>query len=203
MFKYELLFALLMKGRKEKRKWGLIVFIIIIMIGTTFSFVFFGFQTQTDVAKYNGIKFVRYADRWEAKINGKRAAFSFLPAEVKDLNASGDFSKMLQNKIEIDVTYDSNDTYKESIALAQHQMGLVLSQYGIFVRKGFINNNTFNVPVIACKDASANVPVIYFKTANSTNIRVESNCVIAEASSEINFIKLKDKLLYGILGVVK
>ncbi|MBI2124551.1 hypothetical protein HYT92_02055 [Candidatus Pacearchaeota archaeon] len=191
-----------MKGRKEKRKWGLIIFIVFIMIGTTFSFVFFGFQPQSDVVKHNGMKFVRYADRWEAEINGKRAAFSFLPAEITDLNASDDFSKMLQNKIEIDVTYDSNDTYKESIALAQHQMGLVLSQYGVFMRKGFINNNTFNVPVITCNDSSANVPVVYFKTANSTNIRVENNCVIAEASSEVNFLKIKDRLLYGILGVM-
>ena len=192
-----------MKEKNEKKKWGLILFIVFIMVGTSVSFVFFGFEPQNDVVKDNGIKFVRYPDRLEAKINGQYAAFSFLPGEVKSIPAVEDLSNRLQNKFEIDATYDFNSTYKEAIALAQHQMELTLATYNMYLRKGFTANTTFNLPVITCSDATSNVPVVYFRYGNATNIHLENNCIIAEASSNADFIKVKDRLLYGMLGVMK
>ena len=194
-----------MKEKKEKKKWGLILFIVFIMIGTSFSFIFFGFQPQRDVVRYNDIKFVNIPSQniWIAKINGREAAFSFLPTDVESIFLFDDSIKRLQNKFEIDVTYDLNSTYKEAIALAQHQMGLTLATYNIFVRKGFTTNNTFNLPVITCDDATSNVPVVYFRYGNATNIHTENNCIIAEASTNADFIKVKDRLLYGILEVIK
>ncbi|MBI4143588.1 hypothetical protein HY487_01745 [Candidatus Woesearchaeota archaeon] len=190
-----------MKGRKEKKRWGLILFIIFIMIGTSVSFVFFGFSGASELVKYNGIKFVHYPDRWEAKISGKTAAFSFLPNEVEDIPFKD--ASRLMGRLEIDVTYDLNSTYKGAIALAHHQMGLTLSQYNIFVRKGSASNNTFNLPVITCDDATQNVPVIYFRQENLTSIDASGNCLIAEADTNENFIRMKDRILYGILGVIK
>lgn len=192
-----------MKEKRERKKWGLILFIVLIMIGTSFSFVFFGFSPVTEKVKYNKISFVNNGNIWIARIDGKEAAFSFLPKDVESISASEDISGRLRNKFEIDATYDLNNTYKESIALAQHQMGLTLAAYGIFVRKGFTTDNTFNLPVITCNDATANVPVVYFKHGNSTNIKLNNNCIIAEASKNEDFIKAKDRLLYGILGVMK
>lgn len=194
-----------MREKKEKKRWGLIIFIVIIMLGTSVSFVFFGFSPQNEVAKYNGIKFVKNSAQniWTAKINGKDAAFSFLPSEVEGVFAFDDIAKRLQNKLEIDVTYDINSTYKEAIALAHHQMGLTLEQYNIYVRKGFTTNNSFNTPIIACNNSTINVPVVYFKYGNATSIHLEGNCIIAEASTNADFIKVKDRLLYGILGVMK
>jgi len=191
------------KEKKEKRKWGLIVFIVVIMVGTTFSFVFFGFEPQNDVIKYNGIKFVRYPDRLEAKIDGKYAAFSFLPSELENINANGDLSGKLHGKFEIDATSDLNSTSAQSIALAQHQMELSLGAYGIYLRKGFTTNNTFNFPIITCNDSTSDVPVIYFKYSNATTVHAENNCIIAEASSNSDFIRMKDRLLYNLLGVMK
>jgi len=192
-----------MREKKEKKKWGLILFIVLIMIGTSVSFVFFGFSPVAEKVKYNGINFANNNNVWTAKINGKTAAFSFLPTEVEDVVAFDDFAKLLQGKFEIDVTYDLNSTYAQSIALAQYQMGLTLAAYDIYVRKGFTTNNTFNMPLINCDDATFNVPVVYLKYGNTTSIHVEDNCVIAEASSNADFIKAKDRILYGILGVIK
>ena len=194
-----------MKEKKEKKKWGLIVFIVFIMIGTSFSFIFFGFSPVSDKVKYNGFTFTFVPNQniWVAKINGIEAAFSFLPSDVENVVISDNSLQKLQNKFEIDVTYDLNSTYKEAMALAQHQMGLTLAQYNIFVRKGFTANNTFNLPVITCHNATANVPVVYFKYRNATNINAENNCILAEASTNADFIKVKDRLLYGILSVMK
>ncbi len=192
-----------MKARKEKKKWWLIIFIVIIMIGTTFSFVFFGFSGVDETVKYNGIKFVRLPDRWEAKINGITAAFSFSPKDVENIVLAQDISSLLSNKLEIDTTSDVNSSFKEPIALAQHQMGLVLSNYNIFLRKGFSTNTSFNLPIITCSNATSNVPVIYFKHGNITQVKAENNCVFAEASSDLDFLRLKDRILYGMLGVMK
>ena len=192
-----------MKEKKEKKKYGLMVFIVFIMIGTTFSFVFFGFSPAEDKVRYNGITFTNINRVWIAKINGQEAAFSFLPAEVENVFAFDGFSKMLQDKYEIDATSDANSTFKESIALAQHQMGLTLDAYNIYLRKGFTTNTTFNLPIIKCTNATLNVPVVYFRNGNSTNIHLENNCIIAEASTNADFIKAKDRVLYGILGVIK
>ncbi len=192
-----------MKELKEKKRWGLILFIVFIMIGTSVSFVFFGFEPQNEVIKDSGLKFVRYSDHIEAKINGKYAAFSFLPSEVESIPIPGDISSRLQNRFEIDATYDFNSTYREAIALAHHQMELTLAAYNIYFRKGFTTNTTFNLPVITCSDATQNVPVIFFKFGNSTEIHYQNDCIIAEAESNQDFIRLKDRLLYAILGVVK
>ena len=191
-----------MKDRKEKKRWGLILFIGIIMVGTSASFVLIGSQ-QNEVAKYNGIKFVSQNSVWIAKISGKDAAFSFLPGDVESIRLSGESAQKLKGRLEIDVTYDLNSTYREPIALAQHQMGLTLGQYNIFVRKGFTANNTFNLPIITCNDATSIVPVVYFRQGNATSINAEGDCIIAEASSGEGFIKAKDRILYGVLGVIK
>lgn len=194
-----------MNNKKEKKKWGLIIFLVFIMIGTSFSFVFFGFSPATEKIKYNGHSFTFMPSQniWVAKIDGRQAAFSFLPQDVESIFAFEDISNRLVGKFEIDVTSDSNSTYKESIALAQHQMGLTLSTYGIYLRKGFTTNNTFNLPIISCNYATANVPVIYFRYGNTTNVHIEDNCVIAEASTNMDFIKVKDRLLYAVLGVME
>ena len=192
-----------MKEKKERKKWGLILFIVFIMIGTSVSFVFFGFSPATERVKYNGISFVSNGNIWIAKINGRDAAFSFLPSDVEDIIAFEDLSGRLQNKFEIDVTSDANSTFKEPIALAQHQMGLTLSAYNIYLRKGFTANNSFNLPAITCSDSTLNVPVIYFKSGNATKILVEGNCIIAEAPTNADFIRAKDRLLYALLCVMK
>ena len=197
-----------MKDKAEKRKWGLIVFVVLIMIGTTFSFVFFGFEPQNDVVRYNGMKFIANGNPsqgrlWIVKINGKEAAFSFLPGEVENIISVEGLSSKLQGKFEIDVTSDFNSTFAQPIALAQHQMSLTLGAYDIYLRKGFTTNNTFNFPVITCNDSTSAVPVIYYKHGNSTIIHSENNCIIAEASSNSDFIRVKDRIIYSMLGVIK
>lgn len=188
---------------KQKRRWGLMLFIILIMIGTSFSAFLFSGSPANEVVKHNGIKFTGNGQMWTAEINGKKAAFSFLPKEVEDIPVDGDVASLIQNKIEIDLTYDFNSTYSQSIALAYHQMGLTLANYGIYARQGFTKNNTYNIPIITCEDSSLNVPVIYFQEGNSTKIALDGSCVIVEASSNQDFIRVKDKILYLLFGVVK
>ena len=192
-----------MKETKEKRRWGLMLFIIMIMVGTSFSVIFFGFSSASETVRYNGIKFTGDGTKWTAKINGRYAAFSFLPNEVEDIKTPAQLPALLGNRVEIDATSDANSTYKESIALAQHQMRLTLDSYNVYLFQGFTTNNSFNFPVVTCNNATSSVPVIYFKESNSTDIEIRDNCIITKASSDRDFIRVKDRLVYSMLGVVK
>jgi hypothetical protein len=191
-----------MRQKKEKKKWGLIIVTIFLMLGTTFGVLQFGFAPAGQAVRYNGIKFTQAQNAWLANVQGKQAAFTFLPEETENIFAFDDFSSKLQNRLEIDVTSDFNNTFRESIALAQYQMGLTMDQYNVFVRQGFTTPQQ-QFPKITCNDASENVPVIYFRQSNTTQISSQGSCIIAEASSNADLIRVKDRLLYGILGVIE
>ncbi len=192
-----------MKEKRERKKWGLILFMVFIMVGTTFSVIFFGFTAPQENIRYENYKFIRSNDIWLSKINVNYAAFSFLPNEVSDIKAEPGFEQLLKDRLEIDVTSDTNSTNLQSISLAAYQMGLTLEKYNIYVRQGFISNNSYNAPVITCNDSTQNVPVIYFEYSNETRIITKENCIIANAKSQQDFIRLKDRILYGLFGIIQ
>ncbi|MEK6942752.1 MAG: hypothetical protein AABX00_01675 [Nanoarchaeota archaeon] len=194
-----------MRDRKEKKKIGLMLFIVIIMIGTSFGVIFYGFSPASNTAEYNGMTFVYRTNGniWTAEVNGKNVAFSFPPQDVEKIHVEDELASRLKDRLEIDTTYDLNATNAQWIALAQHQMGLVLFEYDVYLRQGFTSNNTYNYPVITCADSIPSVPVIYFKEGNETKVYLDGNCIIAESSSDADFLKIKDRMLYEMLGVIK
>jgi len=174
------------------------------LIGMTFSFVFYGFNDGNAKANYKGFKFKldRQNSVWVAKINGAYAGFSFLPNEVEDINISASLEN-LKNKFEIDTTSDMNDTNIEAIALAQHQMGITMQNYNIYIRQGMAAANKYNISIINCSMATPAVPVVYFKTGNKTQILQDGDCIIAEARNGQDTIRAKDRIVYSILGVME
>ena len=177
-------------------------FIGIIMIFSAFGVVFFGFGAgSSGSVKYNGLKFTDKGNFWSVNVNGREALFTYLPDEATPVNAESSAVERLKNIVQIDTTSDFNDTLAEPIALAQFQMGTTLFNFNIFVRNGFTAEQQ-KFPVITCRDSTQFVPVIYFKSSNETKAYLDGNCIIAEASNAADFIRLKDKLVYGILGII-
>ena len=193
-----------MKEGKVQRKRKLMVgFMAFIMIGSVFGVIFFGFATGGTSLKYNDLKFVRKGNVWTTNINGKDAIFSYFPAEVELIEVKSEIIDMLRNKIEIDVTADANDTFIQSIALAQFQMKSTLGNFNVFVRDGSTTQNSFNMPIITCDDATQIVPVIYFKEGNETKIYFNESCIIVEADDNVDFIRAKDRIVYGMFDIIR
>lgn len=177
-------------------------FIGIIMVFSAFGIIFFGFGAGSGGSvKYNGLKFTGKGNFWSVNANGREALFTYLPDEAASINVESSAVERLKNVVQIDTTSEFNDTLAEPIALAQFQMGTTLLNFNIFVRNGFTSEHQ-NFPVITCKDATKFVPVIYFKWSNATNVHMENNCIIAEAANAADAIRLKDRLVYGILGII-
>ena len=186
------------EGRKKKI---LGIILGITMFGTLFTFVFFGFSGGTRSLKYNDFEFLNRGNVWTTIVNDREAIFTYFPSDVELILVNDNVINRLKNVVQIDTTSEFNDTFAEPIALAQFQMGSTLNNFNIFVRSGFTSEQQ-NFPVIKCEDATNFVPVIYFKNSNVTNVYLDNNCIIAEAVIQTDVIRIKDRLVYGILGII-
>jgi len=190
------------RAAKKKKVLGLVM--TVVMFGSVFTFIFFGFQSggrASGVIDYNGFELVNRGSYWSTTIDGREALFTYIPSDLGFIFINNDVISKLRNKIQIDTSSEFNDTFSEPIALAQFQMGVTLNNFNIFLRNGFTFERQ-NFPVITCDDASDFVPVIYFKSANATKIYLDNNCIRVEAVSRADIVRIKDKLVYGILGII-
>ena len=192
-----------MRRNREEKKFSkfLVYFIGFIMVGSIFGVYFWGGGGEASTSE-RGLNFVNKDNFWSTKINGQEAIFTYLPSGVEPIGVEDLVINRLKNAIEIDVTSDFNDTFAESIALAQFDMYGTLSNFNKFIRKGFTSEQE-GFPIITCEDSTDFVPVIYFRSANATNVYLENNCIMAEALSANDFLVIKDRLVYGILGVIE
>jgi len=174
-------------------------FIAFILVTSVMGFLWKGGPPKVE---YNGIPFVQEADGWSTKINGKHAVFNYHPTEVEHIDLNSEIAQRL-SAVEIDITYDIDDDYAEYIAKVQYTLAQGLSNFDMFVVAGFTTENEFNRPIVTCDDATMYVPVLYFKKSNETKVYMEGNCIIAEAYRGEDVIKIKDRLLYAILGIIK
>ncbi len=189
--------------RKEKKsKFGAFVvfFIVFIFVSSIVGFIYSG---ETDSFKYKDFKFTRTQTQWFTTINNQRLSFDYFPSEVEQIELSEETKTILLNKPEIDITSDTDDIYIEDISLAQYNMGISLSTLNIYVRSGFTTNNTYDMPIITCMDATLAVPIIYFQHSNQTKVTLQDNCIIAEARNNMDILRIKDRILYSIFGIME
>ena len=191
--------------RRERRNIGKKIigyFIGIIMIFSAFGVIFFGFGAGSSGAvKYKGLKFIDKGSFWAVKVNGREALFTYLPDETASVNVESLTFEKLKGAVQIDTTSEFNDTLAEPIAFAQFQMGTTLFNFNIFVRSGF-TSEYHHAPSHTCEDASQLVPDVCFKNSNTASLHVENSCIIAEAANAADVTRLKDRLVYGILGII-
>lgn len=183
----------------------MVYFIAFIMISSVFGVIFFGFSEDSTTVDYNGFIFKRAGDgsKWSTQIDDKQIFFDYVPTEVTYINISSDIVSRLSTTMEIDITYKPNSTKKEIFAYVGYDMQQQLRGKGIYVRPGFTNKTEYNIPVITCADATPAVPVLYLIESNETKIYSQGNCVILEGKSDFDFIRQKDRILYGILGITE
>lgn len=189
-----------MRRKKKKNYAGIIVsiFIAVILISSIVGYIFG--DAQERVSRYNGIKFTLTSKGWKTIYQDKIYIFSFVPVDVEDIALPDSIN--LNNLLEIDVTYEFNSTYKENIAEAIFELLNIVTKNNIYLRQGFTTNNSFNIPIITCEDATPSVPVLYYKSSNQTNISQQNNCIIIEANNQNLFLAQTDRIAYKILGIM-
>jgi hypothetical protein len=177
------------------------ILIVVLMVGSVIGYMFG--RNSEDSLDYNGYKFFRRNNKFILKIDKTELGFDYFPSNVEDINISTEILNKFSNKVEIDVTSNNNSKFKEGIAVAQYDIEQYLNTKGTYLVKGLTTENDLGVPVIVCENATIKVPVIYFKESNQTKVYINQGCIILEAEEESDFIRIKDRLIYGLLGVIE
>ncbi|MBI2142575.1 hypothetical protein HYU15_03780 [Candidatus Woesearchaeota archaeon] len=105
------------------------------------------------------------------------------------------------------VTSDYHSNFSQVIAAVEFDFSkAIYEHYGIFVVQGFMQNIS-SFPVVSCANATPFVPVVSFQEgvdggADNEGFSESGGCLVAEAGSYEGFVKLRDRLLYGLLGVM-
>ena len=186
---------------KEKRKQMFMSLFIVAIMSLSVLGYMFG-KDSSEPSKYKNFKFVRTQRGWEAKLNDQKLIFNYHPSQVEQINVSKAIIEKLNNSVQIYLTSDENSKNKQAIALAQFELSNIFSKYNKYLTVGFTDKNNFNFTVITCANATAYIPVILFEKYNTTEVSESNNCLLLRSRSDQDFIALKDRILYGVLGII-
>lgn len=193
---------------KEKKKffskeltWALII--VFIMTASTLGYMWSGSDEFTEY-EYNGVGFVTTGNNWIAKINKNEVKFDYHPLDVADINISNEIIDKINNTRMIYLTFDPDDPYLSVISKARLDLNDIMwTNFQIYAEGGIMKNvSEYALPVITCKNATAFIPVLYFKEGNETSVIEENNCIFFKAESENDILRLKDRMLYALFGII-
>ena len=200
-----------MKRRRQEEKFSLFskrnaigLIIIAIMVLSALGFMI-GERNNTNSDTFNGHQFVSDGGYWYTNINNQQVKFRFHPSVVDNIILPDEARNSVKGTLMTYLTYDSTDKniqYIEEIRLElEKELPELLK---IYVSTGVTNAtgaySSFNT--ISCDNATASIPVIYFRTDINESFEYSGNCLIVKASTGNDMFIMKDRLLLGLTGIV-
>ncbi|MBW3004463.1 hypothetical protein KY310_01365 [Candidatus Woesearchaeota archaeon] len=181
------------------------LFIIAIMVLSAFGFMLSYQTNQTEkLDEYNGYTFKKTTQGFMTEINDQKVYFSYYPGDLEQVNISEDIAITLSSAEMLLITYDPNSDFAESIAELEFDMEQKTQKVGKpFIATGLTNATDYALPQITCKNATAEVPVIYLKRGKTSEITADNNCITIAAETESILNAFYTKVLYVIFGVMK
>lgn len=178
--------------------WSLLI--AIIMVSSIIGFMYSG-DGGADFTYKDEFKFIRtnnnlfiYKDP-----NDNQFTFRYLPYELEEFNITTSIKPPM-----VYVSFDPNSSNIEMIALMRFELLDDLGKLDIFTKQGITENSSlYDMDIINCDYATPNVPVIEFISSNKTSITEYNNCIILEGKDRADIVRLKERLLYKILGILE
>jgi hypothetical protein len=191
--------------KKSSKTLWMSLFICAIMILSVIGFMSNNNGSNQDL-DYNNFSFsITQDNKWILDLKSpekEKITFYNHPSEIEYINVSSEIIPGLRNTKIIYATSDPDDLFKDAIGLAEFGMKDIMNKRGIYFEYSFTKANQFNKTIMTCKNATMYVPVLYFKRGNETKISYNNNCITLESESEYGILRLRDRLLYGFLGVM-
>jgi hypothetical protein len=192
--------------KEEKKKkvskafiWTLIISGV--MIFSTIGFIYVGNEEAPSFTYKEKYKILRENNAFIFQEGNNQFAFKFFPSELESFVNGTDLSKL--KKPMFYITFDPNSELVQSIDLLRFELSDDAPKLNIHVGQGVINaSEEYNLTIIDCGDATADIPVIKFVKSNETKIVEEDNCFIFNAKNDYDVVKLRDVLLYSLLGIL-
>ena len=183
--------------RKKMIVGGFIAFIMVASVFVvTLDFLF----TPTNNLTYNGVKFAVAQNQFTARINQKQYRFLVYPADLEDLNLSQAGKDLLKAAV-LTITYDPQSGMAQDLATAQYYLEDQLKDVKV-IDRAVLNNTGLSLAQESCANATSSQPVIELLEAQSSGIAVEGNCIRLAAIDGQDLLKMSERVIYQVLGVM-
>jgi len=185
-------------------KYGIAVFFALIMVSSTMGFIMM--QTAGDnVIKYGKFKFTREdTGLYTAKINGRQYSFESFPSQVNSTFVSPAFIQLLRSTKMAYFTSSNSSPVMDQIGQSQYELGkLMQDSFGSVLQPAYTQGNAFSLPIITCSNATEFVPVIFAEYSNDSSVTEQGRCLVIHALSGQDLILAKDRIAFGLLGVIQ
>lgn len=188
------------KKKKLNLSWVMPAFIVFIMV---FSVFMYGGSDPEDQTQdiYKGQKILYSQGKVYLEHDKQMFMFYSSPETAESINISGEL--YLKDLKELDITFDPKEKDLSYIDLIRLELAPELAKLNIFLRSGLIEEHEdYDLEILTCQDATPLVPVIVFQPGNETIITVQGNCIIAQAQDPYEYLLLRDRILYSMIGVM-
>ena len=192
-----------MRRREKSNRYGKFIAILVglVMMGSIAGYVVLDSGSKTEL-EYNDYEFRQDKNGFSTEIEEKVIGFNFHPTEVEHISFEPGEVSMIREAEVIMITSDPENPLLSAVSFLEFELESKLLLFERVVMHGFTEENENNLQVITCDDAGEKSPVIYLTKGNSTSVNTQGNCIIIMAKNEYDLVKVKDALLYIILGVI-
>ncbi|MFW6383157.1 MAG: hypothetical protein ACOCZQ_00780 [Nanoarchaeota archaeon] len=200
------------KPKLRKKKKPLIsknalmgIFIVILMVGSGMGLMLGRNSPNEQGGNYNDHNFVKTQNGYATEYKGEMMEFRYLPDAVDNINVTGQTLEILDNSRALYITFNPDDENIQNIEVARMQIERQFQKLDKYVGTGIMKNSTAykNYPGVTCANASQQAPVMLLKSAETTGIEREEGCITLKFSAPAELFMLKDRILYGMIGVIE
>jgi len=191
------------KPPKFWNKEAIMVYFIIIILSLSIGGFLFGSNEPVHSERYKDHILIFDNNWWRLKENNN-ARFHYLPHVLENFSVDNTVIDRLKTSKMIYTTFNPNAEDISSIELVRLELREEFPvNFNIYVVDGIAEEDeNYNLPIVTCENATMFVPVMSFVNNNNTGIMIKDNCITIEAQEE-DIIMLKDRLVYGMLGVLE
>ncbi len=178
--------------------------IILIMVSSVLAV----FQGNSITTRYNNLKIKQdlNTNKYLVKVAGKEYTFDFHPNTVEVIPLDQEIIPILkQSKMQY-ITFNPDSALISEIEYTRFNLEALFPQtFSISLSTGVVNQTAAYTafPLITCMNATDVVKVIELKQGNETKIYKENNCIIWEAQDNFGLREIKERIIYGMLGVIE
>ena len=179
------------------------IFFGLIMMTSTIGFIA-SYTSGSDAATYNGYRFIRTNQGFSVVVNEVELQFATLPDSLTNIPLDDQIVNRIRDAKSVTLTYDPQSQLNTTGGLIEYDLENILGQVlDIYVQRAVTNNTPFPSLLQAdCSQATPFVPVISWDLGNESAFTLDKDCIRATARSDIDALRLSERLSYRLLGVM-
>ena len=212
-------------GGASRHAWWYLAGALLVIAGIlVIGFISGGGSDRGCDEEYNNFCFIQQNDLWSFRVmvNGQpyRIAVHHLPEELEDIPVESNavdtldgLATMVNQTGNGRLFITMNPDAPSGVALGGVELAKVLGErydiYDIPTRAALTKppaNVTKETPIVDCSDAGGDTFVIYLREHDRNYVGIpegHSQCIVVQGTDADEVVKSADRLLYGLMGVMK